>query len=232
MEALFEALNQALGGSWFVAACGAFTWGILSIVLSPCHLASIPLVVAFVSEHGGGSRRRALGLSSVFAFGILVTIAVIGVISAACGRMLGDVGSYGNYFVALIFLLLGLHFLDVIPIPWSRSGVFSPKGKGWPAALLLGLVFGTSMGPCTFAFMAPMLGVTLTVSSQNQLWGALLLLIYGIGHCLVIVLAGASTELVQRYLNWNEQSKGTVRLRRVCGLLVIIGGFYLIYIQS
>jgi cytochrome c-type biogenesis protein len=60
-------------------------------------------------------------------------------------------------------------------------------------------------------------------------YGILLLIVYGVGHCSVIVLAGTFTEVVQRYLNWNENSKGTLAIKRVCGVLVIIGGLYLIY---
>ena len=46
----------------------------------------------------------------------------------------------------------------------------------------------------------------------------------------VIVAAGTSTELVQKYLNWNERSKGAVILKKVCGVLVLLGGVWLIYI--
>jgi uncharacterized membrane protein YfcA len=60
------------------------------------------------------------------------------------------------------------------------------------------------------------------------LFGALLLA-YGIGHCAVIVVARTSTELVQRFLNWNEQSKGVAVVKNICGLLVILGGVWLIY---
>ena len=77
--------------------------------------------------------------------------------------------------------------------------------------------------------MAPMLAVTFSVASTALPYGIVLLLAYGVGHCSVIVLAGTSTELVQRYLNWNEKSKGAVILKRVCGVLVLLGGLYLIY---
>jgi cytochrome c-type biogenesis protein len=73
-----------------------------------------------------------------------------------------------------------------------------------------------------------MLGVALRTSSTSPAYGALLLLIYGIGHSAVIVLAGTFTEVVQRYLNWTERSRGAVILRRVCGVLVILGGIYFI----
>jgi cytochrome c-type biogenesis protein len=103
------------------------------------------------------------------------------------------------------------------------------KRKGFLAAFALGLVFGIALGPCTFAFMAPILGVTFKLAATNSLYGAALLLAYGIGHCAVIVAAGTSTELVQRFLNWNERSKGLAVLKTVCGILVILGGVWLIY---
>jgi cytochrome c-type biogenesis protein len=104
------------------------------------------------------------------------------------------------------------------------------KRKGILAAFILGLVFGIALGPCTFAYMAPMLGVTFKLASTNLFYGVLLLLVYGIGHCSVIVFAGTFTEVVQRYMNWNEKSRATIIIKRICGAAIIVGGLYLIFI--
>ncbi len=229
IEGIFTSLTKAVEGSAAIAITASFVWGILSILLSPCHLASIPLIVGFIDEQGRISTRRAFWISTLFAVGILITIGAIGAITAAAGRMMGDVGRYGNYFVALIFFVVGLHLLDVIPNPFSGPGQVGMKRKGMLAAFILGLVFGIALGPCTFAYMAPMLGVTFKLASTNLVYGILLLLIYGLGHCSVIVFAGTFTEIVQRYMNWNEKSKGAVILKKICGVLVIFGGLYLIY---
>ncbi len=229
MQELFRTLTNAVEGTPAVALSAAFLWGILSIILSPCHLASIPLIVGFIDEQGRISTRRAFTISTLFAGGILITIAAIGVVTAMAGRMMGDVGAYGNYFVAIIFFAVGLHLLDVIPMPWSGPGRVGMKRKGMLAALILGLVFGIALGPCTFAYMAPMLGVTFRLGSSNLPYGVLLLGLYGLGHCSVIVLAGTSTEMVQSYLNWNERSKGAVVVKYVCGVLVLLGGVWMIY---
>ena len=229
MEHLFTQLSHAVEGAPLLALSASVVWGILSIILSPCHLASIPLIVGFISEQGQATAKRAFWTSTLFAVGILITIAVIGGITAAAGRMMGDVGRYGNYFVALIFFVVGLHLVGVIPMPWSGPGQVGMKRKGFLAAFVLGLVFGIALGPCTFAYMAPMLGVTFKLAATNYLYGALLLLAYGIGHCSVIVVAGTSTEMVQRFLNWNEQSKSVAVVKILCGVLVIFGGFWLIY---
>lgn len=230
MEELFATLTKAVESTPAIAISASFVWGVLSVVLSPCHLSSIPLIVGFIDQQGRMSTKRAFGISTLFAVGILVTIGVIGAITAAAGRMLGDVGRYGNYVVALIFFLVGLHLLDVIPMPFSGPGQVGMKRKGPLAALLLGLIFGIALGPCTFAYMAPMLGVTFRLASTNLAFGILLLLAYGIGHCSVIIVAGTSTGLVQRYMNWNETSHGADIVKKVCGVLVILGGLYLIYV--
>ena len=229
MEELFNALTRAIEGTPAVAIGAAFVWGILSIILSPCHLASIPLIVGFIDEQGRISTRRAFLIATLFALGILVTIAAIGAITAAAGRMMGDLGAYGNYIVAGVFFVVGLHLLDIIPAPWSGPGQVGMKRRGPLAALVLGLVFGIALGPCTFAYMAPMLAVTFKLAATNVFYGVLLLAVYGIGHCSVIVLAGTFTEMVQHYLNWSERSKGAVILKRVCGVLVLLGGIYLIW---
>ncbi len=230
MEQLFTSLSHAVEGAPLLALGASIVWGVLSIILSPCHLASIPLIVGFISGQGRVSTARAGGIATLFAVGILVTIAAIGAITAAAGRMMGDVGRYGNYFVAAIFFVVGLHLMGVIPMPWSGPGQVNLKRKGLLAAFLLGLIFGVALGPCTFAYMAPMLAVTFKLAKTAPTYGASLLLAYGVGHCAVIVLAGTFTEVVQRFLNWNEQSRGVTVVKCVCGVLLLVGGLYLIYL--
>jgi cytochrome c-type biogenesis protein len=231
IESIFIWATRAMEGSVLVSLSASFVWGILSILLSPCHLASIPLIVGFVNEQGRISTRRAFTISLLFSTGILITIGIVGVITAALGRMLGDVGTIGNYLVAAIFFVVGLHLLDIIPLPFAGSvGQPGFKKKGLMAALLLGLLFGIALGPCTFAYMAPVLTVAFKVATTHFLLAALLVLLYGVGHCSVIVLAGTFTEVVQRYLKWNEKSKGAVVIKKICGVLVILGGIYLIWI--
>ncbi len=229
MEQLFTTLTHAVEGAPLIALGASLLWGILSLVLSPCHLASIPLIVGFISGQGRVSTARASGIASLFAVGILITIAVIGAMTAAAGRIMGDVGPWGNYFVAAIFFIVGLHLLGVIPMPWSGPGQVGIRRKGLLAAFILGLLFGVALGPCTFAFMAPMLGITFKLAATSIGYGTALLLAYAVGHCSVIVAAGTSTELVQRFLNWNEHSKGVKVLKCICGLLVLVGACWLIF---
>jgi cytochrome c-type biogenesis protein len=229
METIFAELTRAVAGAPYVALSAALVWGVLSILLSPCHLASIPLIIGFIDEQGSITTRRAFTISLLFSVGILITIGLLGMATALAGRMMGDIGKYGNYFVAAIFFVVGLHLLEVMPLNFGRPGKINMKRKGLLAAFILGLIFGIALGPCTFAYMAPMLAITFQMSASNSVYGALLLLMYGVGHCGVIVLAGTSYEWIEHYLKWNETSKGAVMLKKICGVLVLLGGLWLIY---
>ena len=229
---LFTWLSTALLQSPQIALTAAFVWGVLSVALSPCHIACIPLIVGFIDGQGNISTLRAFVLSSLFGLGILITIGILGLITGLMGRLVGDIDGYGNYFVALIFFVVGLNLLGALPLPFMEGGA-NPnfQRKGVFAAFILGLLFGIALGPCTFAYMATMLGVVFNIASTKIVFAVSLLLAYGIGHCAVLVFAGTFTEVVQHYLHWSEKSKGAVILKKACGTLVILGGVYLIILN-
>jgi cytochrome c-type biogenesis protein len=229
---LFTSLTAALTQSPEIAIGAAFVWGVLSVILSPCHIACIPLIVGFIDGQGNISTGRAFVLSLLFGLGILITIGLIGLFTALAGRMMGDIGGYGNYFVAIVFFAIGLNLLGILPLPFMEGGA-NPQyqRKGMLAAFVLGLLFGIALGPCTFAYMATMLGVVFSIASTQIIFALSLLLAYGIGHCAVLVFAGTFTEVIQHYLHWTEKSKGAVILKKICGVLVFLGGVYMILLN-
>jgi len=225
---VFTYLTNALQSTPLIALLSAFIWGILSILLSPCHLASIPLIVGFIDKQGQRSVKRAFMLSFLFSLGILLTIGLIGLMTGFFGRMLGDIGNYVNYFVAVVLIIIGLYLLGIIKFSFGNPNQPSYNKKGLFASFILGLIFGVSLGPCTFAYMMPMLGVVFAVASTDLIFAVSLVLFFALGHCAVIVFAGTFTEIVQKYLNWNEKSKSIQIVQKVCGVLVILGSIYLI----
>jgi cytochrome c-type biogenesis protein len=229
MIKLFSALSHAIEGASLIAIGASFIWGILSIILSPCHLTSIPLIIGYLSNQRELSTKKAFHLSSVFSIGILISIAVIGGITAAAGRILGDIGKLGNYVVATVFLIFGLNLLGVLPLNFPGLGKIKSERKGYFSVLSLGLVFGLALGPCTFAFMAPMLGIVFSLTAKNFPYGLVLLSAFAIGHCAVIIAAGTSTRLVRHITKWDGQSNGIAIIRKICGILVLLGGIYLVY---
>ena len=227
LEELLTYLTGALTQSLLVALLGAFLWGVISILLSPCHLASIPLLIGFLTSQGKSGSRRAFQLSLLFSLGILASIALIGAITALAGRLLGDLGRIGNTAVALVFLVFGFYLMDLLPLRWSVPGM-PTRFHGAPGALVFGSLFGIGLGPCTFAFMAPVLGVVFARAGSNPGGGLGLLGAFSLGHCGVIIAAGTLTQSVERYLGWTGNHQALKWLRRLCGLLVFTAGVYLL----
>ena len=227
MDSIFMFLYEIMQGNAVIAVFGAFLWGLASILLSPCHLSSIPLIIGFINGKKNESVYKAFLQSLFFGLGILVTIAIIGIITGMMGKMLGDTGIWGYIFLTVFFIIFGLILLDIVKMPdFNSPSLARFTKKGFLTSFLIGLIFGIGLGPCTFAFMAPMLGFVFQASSNSLSYGILLMVSFAIGHMGVIVFAGTFVEWVEKYLKWSSGSKKTLILKKICGIIVIIAGLY------
>lgn len=224
LETLFSALTTALSGNFWIALSASFGWGIFSVLLSPCHLSGIPLVIGYISSHGRIKVKRTISLSLFFASGSLLTIAIIGAITASMGKMMGDTGNVGTYVISAVFMFMGLYLMDIIRLSWNGIPIPDEQRGGLWGAFILGLLFGVGLGPCTFAFLAPVLGVVFRMASLSWMKAVLLIAAFGIGHAAVIAVAGSMTNLVQSYLDWTGNSKAMIYVKRVSGLALFIAG--------
>jgi cytochrome c-type biogenesis protein len=58
-----------MGSGVGLAAVGCFLWGVVSVLFSPCHLASIPLIVGYVA----GQDRMVEGRQAALYAGLFTT---------------------------------------------------------------------------------------------------------------------------------------------------------------
>jgi cytochrome c-type biogenesis protein len=225
----FSELSAALYSYPAIALPAAFLWGILSVLLSPCHLASIPLVIGFLNGQKDLSTRKSFKLSAFFTLGILAMMAIIGVVTGLLGKMLCDIGSWTEPVIGVIFIIIAFFIADIVKMPaFLSTRLLQKRGNGVWAALSLGFLLGIALGPCSFAFMAPILAIVFSAAGTKLLFALILVLAYILGHCLVIISAGTFAGAVQAYLNWTSRSKGTKVVRYICGILVFLAGIYLI----
>ena len=199
----------------------------VSVLFSPCHLASIPLIVAYVGGQERVLQTRQAGYYSVaFTSGLFITIALIGVISVLLGRMLGDIGNYWQILVGVILIWVALGMLGVEKCSMSGSLLYRLNLKGLFGALVLGLAYGVLSGSCTFGFIAPILAI---ISVQKEVsTGLLLILLFAVGHCLPIVIAGSSTAAVRKVVENQSWQTGGQWFRRGAGVLIGMLGIYFI----
>ncbi|PKN07058.1 MAG: cytochrome C biosynthesis protein [Deltaproteobacteria bacterium HGW-Deltaproteobacteria-8] len=221
------AVNAWMTGGSSVAYAGAFLWGLVSVLFSPCHLASIPLIVGYVAGQGKlVEGREAARYAVAFTSGLFITIALVGVACSLLGRMLGDVGPYWTIAVGLVLIYVALDMLGVASCKLSGGLMSKLKVRGIFGALVLGLGYGLLSGSCTFGFLAPLLAV-ITVQDQ-VLTGVGLILAFALGHCLPIVVAGSSAALARRIMEQRVFSGGSQWVRRAAGVCVGLLGIYFI----
>ena len=221
-------INQWMSGGLAVAAAGAFAWGLVSVLFSPCHLASIPLIVAYVGgQQTAVHPRRAAWYAIVFSLGLFTTIAVVGIVCAALGRMLGDVGSWWQALVGIVLIWVALGMLGVQACTMSGSLLYRLNLRGIHGAFGLGLAYGILSGSCTFGFIAPILAI---VTVQQKVFaGSVMMLLFAVGHCLPIALAGSSTATVRRLTENSLWQDAGVWFRRCAGAVIaLLGGYFVI----
>jgi len=227
LESFFVTVNEWMAGGTAIAAAGCFLWGVISVLLSPCHLASIPLIIAYVGGQQKVLKPREAGYyAGLFTVGLFLTIAGIGVVCAFMGRMLGDVGNYWQILIGLVLVWVALGMFGVGKLSMSGSLLHRLKVKGLSGAFLLGLAYGVLSGSCTFGFIAPILAI-ITVQ-QRVISGILFILLFALGHCIPIALAGSSAAAVRKLLENSTWQGAGRRFRQGAGVLIAVMGLYFI----
>lgn len=226
MSELYSSLYSIFHGSGSLAYAAVFAWGILGMTLSPCSVATIPLVVGYIGNSDAPDFRSALKISAAFSVGVFVNLAFLGGLLTSAGLFLGGIDRYTNYIVAATFLVFGLHLLGAVNIPWFRgpSGA-DTKHTGIRGALVLGTVSGLALGPCSFAYSAPVILLAVSVAATDIIRALLLVASYGAGLSFVIILAGTASDLFSRLVS--GRGRGAAWLEKACGLLLIAGAVYL-----
>lgn len=225
LETFFLIVNEWIAGGTAIAALGCFVWGMVSVLFSPCHLASIPLIIAYV-----GGQQRALtpkeagSYAALFTLGLFITIAVIGIVCALLGRMLGDVGNYWQILIGLVLVWVALGMLGVEKCAMSGSLLYRLNLKGLFGAFALGLAYGFLSGSCTFGFIAPILAII--TMQQKVVAGITFILLFAVGHCLPIVVAGSSAAIVRKLLENSALQAAGNWFRRGAGVIVGVLGLY------
>ncbi len=227
LEHIYFTVNSWIsGGGLAVAAFGCFTWGMVSVLFSPCHMASIPLIIGYVGGQDAILEgKKAVPYALLFTLGLFITIGVVGVICIFLGRMLGDVGPYWNLLLGAILIWVAVDMLGIAKCRMPNSlGRLHLQGLG--GAFVLGLAYGILSGSCTFGFIAPILAI-ITVQEKIAT-GLLLLTLFALGHCTPIVIAGSSAATVKKMLATSSFQHGGTVFRKGAGVVIGLLGIYFV----
>ncbi|MDX9719791.1 MAG: cytochrome c biogenesis CcdA family protein [Myxococcota bacterium] len=229
-DGLFDNVGQYIYTSPWLALLAIFAGGALT-ASNPCVLAMIPLMMSFVAgrKEEQSSIFRSFLLSLVFVLGLAITFTALGMLAALAGQMYGSVSGVWNWLVALVCVLMGLHLMELVhfPIP-SLGGRLQPKTRGFVGAFLLGLLFGLVSAPCAAPILIVLLAY-LATSDSSIVWGGTLLLVYALGHSLLIIVAGTSMGAAKKLIESKRATRVLGVLRKAAGAVIILVGLYFAY---
>ena len=176
----------------------AVFFGGLALNLTPCVYPMIPVTLAFFSSQSSGSYWKTGRLAIVYVLGISLSYAVLGVLAANTGALLGSwlqnpwvLLGIAAVIVSLAMSLFGFYTLQPPRFITERLGQAS---SGLWGAFVMGLVIGVVAAPCIGPFV---LGLMLVVSQLANPWkGFFLFFALGVGMGLpYIVLAMLANKI-------------------------------------
>lgn len=99
--------------------------------------------------------------------------------------------------------------------------------KGYLGALLAGMMSGAVASHCSTPVMIALLAMA--AQSDNALWGIFLLVMFAVGHSVLLVAAGTSYSVVERWMYDPKYEKISRTLRTIMGVLILLIGIVMLY---
>src|SRR5512140_69682 len=223
----------------------AFLAGLASF-LSPCVFSLVPAYIGYLSGRAAGqvgaasdnpvtNRWLTFTHGVAFVLGFSVVFVILGVAVSAAGGILYDIRLYLAKIGGVVVIILGLHMMGVLRIPFLGYGVRvhdAPSNRwGYLSSARRGVFFSAGWSPC----VGPVLGaiLTLAINGGSVALGAKLLSAYSAGLAIPFLAAafgiGWVTTILRKYsktMHYVEIAMGVVLV--VVGVMLFAGIFELI----
>lgn len=221
MIGMLETLQRALAQGAWLAFPFAFLGG-LAVGLNPCCLAMYPAITATCCQGAcEDGARPPLARALAFVAGMTLAATVLGLLAALLGRSLPALPVGIRVAIGFVPLLMGLHLLGWIRIPMP-GGMSLAMGQSLTGAFLAGLLLSVLVGSCGTPVLVALLSYAAV--QGNLLKGGSLMLLYGLGSGIPLLLAGTLVAKVAR--RWLANPR---RLDQAAGLSLLALGYYLIW---
>lgn len=99
--------------------------------------------------------------------------------------------------------------------------------RGYLGALLAGMMSGAVASHCSTPVMIALLAMA--AQSGNTIWGIFLLVMFAVGHSILLVAAGTSYSVVERWMYDPKYEKISKMLRTVMGVVILVIGIVMFY---
>ncbi len=227
MNNILENLGTIIQNNFWVAPLIALFAGILTSI-TPCSLSSVPIVIAYVGGTDSKDPKKAFKLSLIFALGSAITYTSLGVIAALFGNFIRFTGNWWYLLLGVLLILMVLQIWEIINVLPKNNLLSKNKKRGYVGSFLAGILAGLFSTPCS----TPVLIVLLALVSANGslVFGIFLLLLYSIGHSILVIVAGTSIGFVKKINESKKYGKISYIIKIIFGLLILALAFYMFYL--
>lgn len=222
-----EWISQTITQSMWLAPFIAILAGLLTSI-SPCSLSSVPLVIGYVGGTGNKDTKRSFKLSLVFALGKSITFTVLGILASLLGRIMQGTGKWWYVILGVLMILMALQTWNIFSFIPSTYLESKNKKRGYLGAFLAGILGGVFSSPCSTPVLVVLLGIV--AQSSNVVWGILLLLLYSVGHSVLVLIAGTSYGFAQKLIQNEKCGEFSIILNYVMGGLILLIGLYMFWL--
>lgn len=225
MDSIINSFTGLIGENFFISIIVSFLAGLIAS-FSPCMLSTIPLVIGGVSQSSKKDKKAGFHYALIFSLGVIVVFMALGLITSILGNYVNALGKYVYIILGAILIFMGLKSIGVIG---EKKSCKVPKIKNnLLGAFTMGILGGVLSSPCSTPILAVIL--TIVATGGNVLFGVIMLLVYGIGHCVLIVIAGTSVGFIEQLSSSYKYNKISDVIKNILGALIIVFGLYLLYL--
>lgn len=222
-----QTLGDAISNNIWIAPLLALLAGVLTS-FTPCSLSSVPLIIGYVGGYAGNDVKKAFRYSLVFCIGMAITFAVLGTAASLLGKLVLGTGSWWYVVLGVLMVLMALQTWEIFQFIPQSALMNKNSKKGYIGAAVAGLLGGLFASPCA----TPVLVVLLAIVAEkgNLLWGIILLIIYSIGHSVLLLIAGTSVGFVKKLSASGRFGKFNKVYKIIMGLVIMLLAFYMFYL--
>lgn len=228
-------INQLLADFSRIISQGSYWAPIIALLagfitsLTPCSLASVPLIIGYVKGSGQADTKKSFALSLIFVIGMSITFIGIGIASGILGRLVGAIGGVWYILMGILLMMLAIQIWGIYYFIKPTTMVNKTKQTSYLGAGLSGILAGFFSSPCATPVMLALVSIVIATDA-NLLWGGLLFLMYAIGHSIITVIAGTYSVFVTRLMTGKGYKNIAKLIEIVLGFLVFLLGLYFIYL--
>ena len=226
MSEILDTLSRIMADNLWAAPVLSLLAGIVTS-FTPCSLASVPMLLACVGASGAGPK-KAFRLSLSMACGMAVTFGIFGSVASAIGHHMHEAGHWWAVLMGILMILMALQVFGVINvIPHVHVSEATTK-KGYAGAFFTGALGGLFASHCAIPVMVALLALVAELG-KNAWWGVLLMILYAVGHSILLIAAGTGYSYVEKMISDPRCAAVSVWLRRILGVIILAVGLFLIF---